>query len=101
MELHQAGLIDFWTRVEVQKSRYANFCLDMAKKKLKKKLGIFDKEMQITLKNFTGAFYVLISGYLFSFFSFINENFIFKFITPCQLHLSSDVKRKRQIAQNF
>lgn len=74
MEVHQAGLIDFWTRAEVQKNRNANFCLKMADDKLKKKSQIFNNQTRrITLKNFTGAFYVLLAGYLLSFICFIGE----------------------------
>jgi hypothetical protein len=37
MELHQAGLIDFWIQKEVQNNRNANHCLNVAGKKLQQK----------------------------------------------------------------
>jgi hypothetical protein len=57
MEVHQAGLIDYWTRVEVEKNRNAEFCLKIAKKKLENKSQLFNNQTRrISLKNFTGVF---------------------------------------------
>ena len=80
MEVHQAGLIDYWTRVEVEKNRNAEFCLKIAKKKLENKSQLFNNQTRrISLKNFTGVFYVLVAGYLLSFICFIGENFTTKY----------------------
>lgn len=72
MQLHQAGLIDFWTRREQEKHQNANFCLNEAKEKQRGKL--FDNRTKITLKNFSGAFYILIFGCIVSFLCFVGEN---------------------------
>ncbi|KAI9559875.1 hypothetical protein GHT06_013882 [Daphnia sinensis] len=72
MELHQAGLIDFWTRREQEKHQNANFCLNEAKQKQRGKT--FDNRTKITLKNFSGAFYILIFGCIASFLCFLCEN---------------------------
>lgn len=72
MQLHQAGLMDFWTRREQEKQQNINFCLNEAKEKQRGKL--FDNRTKITLKNFSGAFYILIFGCIMSFLCFVGEN---------------------------
>jgi hypothetical protein len=80
MELHQAGLIDFWIQMEVQNNRNANHCLNVAGKKLQqKKSPSFNNQKRINLKNFSGAFYVLIAGYFISLLCFVCENVVIRF----------------------
>nr|CAH0108341.1 unnamed protein product [Daphnia galeata] len=75
MELHQAGLIDEWTQRELQKRRNVTYCLNEARKIQQHK--ITNNLTKITLKNFSGAFYVLIIGYILSLICFIGENVYF------------------------
>lgn len=72
MELHQAGLIDEWTHRELLLRRNVSYCLNEAKKVQQRKIS--DNLTKITLKNFSGAFYVLIVGYVLSFICFFCEN---------------------------
>lgn len=76
MELHQAGLIDMWTKRELQKRRNVTYCLNEAHNRQQRK--ITNNLKKITLKNFSGAFYVLIIGYVLSLICFIGENVYFK-----------------------
>lgn len=76
MELHQAGLIDMWTERELQKRRNVTYCLNEARNRQQRK--ITNNLTKITLKNFSGAFYVLIIGYFLSLICFIGENVYFK-----------------------
>ena len=75
MELHQAGLIDEWTQRELQKRRNVTYCLNEARKIQQRK--ITNNLTKITLKNFSGAFYVLITGYILSLICFIGEHIYF------------------------
>lgn len=72
MELHEAGLVNFWLKKEEQKSKNVDFCLKEAGKNQGKK--IIDNKTKITMKNFAGAFYVLGFGCLLSLICFIVEN---------------------------
>lgn len=76
MELHGAGLIDLWTRWDTDKRRNVMKCLNESDKRQQKKMS--SNQTKITLKNFTGAFYVLIAGYVVSFVVFIGEKIYFK-----------------------
>ena len=76
MELHAAGLIDLWTRWDTDKRRNVIKCLNESDKRQQKKMS--SNQTKITLKNFTGAFYVLIAGYLVSLVVFIGEKIYFK-----------------------
>ncbi len=76
MELHQAGLIDEWTERDLQKRRNVTYCLNEARNRQQRK--ITNNLTKITLKNFSGAFCVLIIGYILSLICFIGENVYFK-----------------------
>lgn len=77
MELHGAGLIDLWTRRDMQNRRNVVKCLSESKKVQQQKKS--SNSTKITLKNFTGAFYVLLAGYIISFVVFITEKCVFRF----------------------
>ncbi|XP_046657357.1 uncharacterized protein LOC124350615 isoform X2 [Daphnia pulicaria] len=72
MELHQAGLIDFWTQRELQKRKHITHCVNEANKVQMQKVS--DSKTKITLNNFSGAFYILLVGYIISFIFFVSEN---------------------------
>ncbi|KZS11624.1 Uncharacterized protein APZ42_023549 [Daphnia magna] len=78
MELHQAGLIDEWTNRELHLRRNVSFCLNEAKKVQQRKIS--DNLTKITLKNFSGAFYVLVVGYVLSLICFFGENIYFRLL---------------------
>ncbi|KAI9559876.1 hypothetical protein GHT06_013883 [Daphnia sinensis] len=76
MELHQAGLVDFWTRTELEKRKHFSYCRKEAE--WKQRSTQFDNKTRINLKNVSGAFYVLIMGYILSLVCFFIENASFK-----------------------
>ena len=72
MELHRAGLIDLWTRWDINKRGNVIKCLNEFEKMQQRKIS--SNRTQITLKNFTGALHVLVAGYIISFVIFMGEN---------------------------
>jgi hypothetical protein len=69
------GFLDIWTQwyqPDVRK------CLDKADKTMRLKPSTRKDPPRLSLKNLTGAFVVLLVGYLFSFASFITEKIFVK-----------------------
>jgi hypothetical protein len=73
MEMLDYGLLDIWAQryqADVRK------CQDKADKMMQLKPSS-DGPPRLSLKNLTGAFAILIVGYLLAFFIFISEKLIF------------------------
>lgn len=77
MELHEDGLIEFLIRRVQEGNNNVTKCLDEARWRQQKK-AVSGNARQISLGNFSGAFYVLIIGYFISFVCFIHENIYYR-----------------------
>lgn len=99
MKLHEDGLIEFLIQMD-QQERHDNVtkCLDEARRRQQKK-AVSGNTRQISLGNFSGAFYVLIIGYFISFVCFIRENIYYRMF-KCFHKLSYKKKFSRKLSKD-
>jgi hypothetical protein len=95
MELHEDGLIEFLIRRVQEGNNNVTKCLDEARWRQQKK-AVSGNARQISLGNFSGAFYVLIIGYFISFVCFIHENIYYR-MSKCfhKLSYKQNLSRKQ------
>jgi hypothetical protein len=99
MELHEAGLMEFWIRLDQKNVLNATYCLNEARKRRQTR-KLSESETKISLNSFSGAFYVLVLGYFVSFVCFVREVLYFRLLKYRKRSSINDVKHEELINPN-
>ena len=99
MELHEAGLMEFWIGVDQKNLLNATYCLNEARKRRQKR-KLSESETKISLNSFSGAFYVLVLGYFVSFVCFVREVLYFRLLKHRKRSSKNNVKHEELINPN-
>ena len=99
MELHEAGVMEFWIRLDQKNVLNATYCLNEARKRRQKR-KLSESETKISLNSFSGAFYVLVLGYFVSFVCFVREVLYFRLLKYRKRSSKNNVKHEELINPN-